>query len=227
MTRGASLLATVAAVSFVAGPLLAHVGALPARSGFMLFGLGGLLGMIAVVVGIVAAARGADAGLSLVVAGAVTVTFLAIALPARRFPPINDITTDTANPPRFVTAATLSANQGRDLRYPGVTFAEQQRAGYPDLAPLQLALPVDEAFTRVETAARRLPDTEITRVDRAAYAIEGLTTTRLFRFHDDFVIEVRPDGSGSVVHMRSKSRDGKGDIGANAARIKALFAMLR
>ena len=44
---------------------------------------------------------------------------------------------------------------------------------------------------------------------------------------DDFVIEVRPNGTGSIVQMRSKSRQGKGDVGANAARIKALFAKLR
>ena len=42
-----------------------------------------------------------------------------------------------------------------------------------------------------------------------------------------FVIEVRPGDHGSVVAMRSKSRDGKGDIGANAKRIEALFAQLR
>ena len=69
--------------------------------------------------------------------------------------------------------------------------------------------------------------TEITRSDPAAHALEGISTTRLFRFHDDFVVEVRADDGGSVVQMRSKSRDGKGDIGANAARIKALFAQLR
>ena len=41
------------------------------------------------------------------------------------------------------------------------------------------------------------------------------------------VVEVRPDGTGSVVQMRSKTRDDKGDIGANAARIETLFAKLR
>ncbi len=55
--------------------------------------------------------------------------------------------------------------------------------------------------------------------------IEGVDTSWLFRFKDDFVIEVRPDGAdGSLVHMRSKSRDGKGDVGANAKRIRAFFA---
>ena len=219
-------LATAGAVLFVAGPFLAHIGALPALGGFMMFDLGGFLGLIALVLGIIGAVRGAGFGRGLALGGAVTVVFLAIALPAGKFPPINDITTDTVNPPQFVSAAALPANQGRDMKYPGGTFTEQQRAGYPDLVPLPLALPVDEAFKRVETAAHSLPDTEITRVDPAAHAIEGTSTTYLFRFHDEFVVEVRTDGSGSVVQMRSKSRAGKGDIGANAARIKALFAKL-
>jgi uncharacterized protein (DUF1499 family) len=49
----------------------------------------------------------------------------------------------------------------------------------------------------------------------------------LFHFKDDFVIEVRPsDGGGSRIEMRSKSRDGISDFGANARRIRAFFAML-
>jgi len=226
MVRWTTSLATAAVVLFVVGPLLAHFGALPALGGFMIFDLGGLCGLIAVVMGIIGAVRGAGAGRGLLLGGAITVAFLAIAVPSRKFPPINDITTDTANPPQFVSAAALPANQGRDMKYPGVTFAEQQRAGYPNLGPLRLAIPVDEAFKRVEVAAHGMPNTEITRVDVAAHALEGTSTTSLFRFHDDFVIAVRPDGAGSIVQMRSKSRDGRGDIGANAARIQALFARL-
>jgi uncharacterized protein (DUF1499 family) len=226
MALWAFRLATVGAVLFVVGPLLAHIGVLPALDGFLVFGLGGIVGLIALVVGIIGAVRGGGTGRGLALSGALTAVFLALALPGRTVPRINDITTDTTNPPQFVSAATLPANQGRDMSYPGAAFAEQQRAGYPDLAPLKLALPADEAFERVAAAARSLPDTEITRVDVRGHAIEGTSTTRVFRFHDDFVIEVRPDGTGSVVQMRSKSRDGKGDVGANAARIKALFAKL-
>ena len=43
--------------------------------------------------------------------------------------------------------------------------------------------------------------------------------TRLFRFVDDVVIRVRPRGAGSVVDLRSNSRVGGGDLGANAERI--------
>ncbi len=225
--RWASLLGAAGAVLFATGPLLAHLGAVPPRLGFAVFGLGGLLGIAALVTGVVAAFVGSGIGAGLALGAVVSVTFLSIAMPARKVPTINDITTDTANPPQFIKAGSLDANQGRDMRYPGASFAEQQRAGYPDLAPLRLALAPDEAFKRVEAAARQTPGWEITRDDAAARTLEGTDTTWLFRFKDDFVIEARPQDGGSVVQMRSKSRDGKGDIGTNAARIEAFFARLR
>ncbi len=224
--RWAAVLGSAAVTGFIGGPVLAHVYIVPAMAGFVLFDLGGFLGVAALIAGIVAAVRGAGLSLGFVLGVLITATFLAVALPAGKFPPINDITTDTTNPPQFVKAATLDANVGRNLGYPGAAFAEQQRAGYPELGPLQMNLPADEAFRRVVAAAKRMPAWEVTRMDPAASALEGTATSRLFRFQDDFAVEVRPQGNGSVVHMRSKSRDGKGDIGANAARIKAFFASL-
>ena len=52
-------------------------------------------------------------------------------------------------------------------------------------------------------------------------------TTRIFRFVDDVVVRVRPaEGGGAIVDVRSKSRDGRGDLGANAARIRAFAEKL-
>ena len=227
--RWASVLGTAAAVAFVGGPFLAHFRIVPAIAGFGLFALGGLLGIVTLVAGIVGAFRrgwGA-AATSLGLGGLISAIFVLVAIPGRRVPPINDITTDTANPPQFVKAGSLPANQGRDMAYPGTSFAEQQRAGYPDLAPLTLSVPPDEAFQLVQAAAKQMPDWEVTRVDASARALEGIATSRLFRFQDDFVIEVRPHDGGSVIEMRSKSRNGKGDVGANAARINSVFGKLK
>jgi uncharacterized protein (DUF1499 family) len=225
--RWASLLGFAGATLFALGPLLAHLSLVPALAGFALFGVGGLLAIVALIIGAIAALRGAGLGAGLALGAVVSVTFLAIAMPAGKVPRINDITTDTTNPPQFVKAGSLEGNQRRDMRYPGASFAEQQRAGYPDLGPLRIEEAPDEAFKRVQSVARQMPTWEITRDDAAARALEGVDTTRLFRFKDDFVIEVRAQDGGSVVQMRSKSRDGKGDIGANAARIEAFLAKLR
>ena len=42
-------------------------------------------------------------------------------------------------------------------------------------------------------------------------------------FRDDIVIRIRPDGSGSKVDIRSKSRVGRSDLGVNARRIRELI----
>jgi uncharacterized protein (DUF1499 family) len=222
----AAAIGGAAVVGFIGGPVLAHFYILPAMAGFVLLDLGGLLGVAALIAGVVAVVRGAGLRLGFVLGLLLTATFLVVALPARKFPAINDISTDTVNPPQFVKAASLGANAGRNLTYPGDAFAEQQRGSYPDLGPLPMQLPTDEAFRRVVAAAKQMPAWEITRVDPAARALEGVATSWLFRFQDDFVVEVRPHGDGSAVQMRSKSRDGKGDLGANGARIKAFFARL-
>jgi uncharacterized protein (DUF1499 family) len=223
----AARLGIAAVVAFVVGPVLAHLGVLPALGGFALFGLGGLLGIVATVVGVIGAVRGGGIGIGFISGVVVAVVFVSIAVSRPRVPQINDITTDTTNPPQFVAAGSISANQGRDMKYPGPSFTEQQRAGYPDLAPLQLAASPDEVYKRVEATARQMPTWQVTRTDPAARAVEGVDTTWLFQFKDDFVIEVRPQDGGSVVQMRSKSRDGKGDVGANAARIKAFLGKLQ
>jgi uncharacterized protein (DUF1499 family) len=142
-------------------------------------------------------------------------------------PRINDITTDTANPPAFVHAQTLPENDGRDMAYPGEEFARQQRDGYGEIEPVQVALPPDETFRRVAAAARSTDGWVITREDPANRALEGYETSRIFRFKDDFVIVVRDANGQSVVHMRSKSRDGQGDVGANAKRIRSFLARIK
>ena len=51
--------------------------------------------------------------------------------------------------------------------------------------------------------------------------------TSICGFDDDIAIRVRPgDGGNSRVDIRSKSRDGKGDLGVNAMRIRAFVSAL-
>lgn len=129
-------------------------------------------------------------------------------------PYINDITTDTERPPQFVPPKT----------YPGY-FAELQQIGYPDLHPLELALPPTQAFSRAAQTARGL-GWKITALDESAGRIEAVVTTRWFGFKDDVVIRITSVGAGSRVDMRSKSRLGRSDAGANAHRIQEFLARL-
>ena len=67
---------------------------------------------------------------------------------------------------------------------------------------------------------------ELVEADAAGGRIEATDTTFWFRFKDDVVIRVRPEGRGSRVDIRSLSRVGGGDAGTNARRIRAFVTRL-
>ena len=64
---------------------------------------------------------------------------------------------------------------------------------------------------------------EIVAVDRGAGLVEATATTFWFGFKDDIVVRVVGDGEGSKIDLRSMSRVGQSDVGANAARITDFF----
>ena len=230
--RVSTWLGRLAVLAVLVGPALAHFELVAPLTGFVMFGAGLLLAVLCLLFGLVALAvgpagtRGATGGGMLPGLLVILAVFVASGA-GQSVPSINDITTDTANPPSFVHAGTLPENAGRNMAYPGEEFALQQREGYGEIAPAQLALPPDETFRRVAAAARSMDGWVITREDPSARAVEGYDTTWLFRFKDDFVIEVRDANGQSVVQMRSKSRNGKGDVGANAKRIRTFLGGLK
>ena len=136
--------------------------------------------------------------------------------------PIHDITTNMDDPPEFSDTVRNAPGRQNGVDYPdgGETVPEQQRIAYPDLAPIELDLSPSQALERAQRVAEGLGWT-VTAVDRETGIVEAFDVTRFFRFVDDVVIRVRPQGAGSVVDLRSNSRVGGGDLGANAGRIRA------
>lgn len=57
--------------------------------------------------------------------------------------------------------------------------------------------------------------------------LEATATSRLFGFVDDVVVRIRPLNGGARVDVRSTSRVGRSDLGANAERILAFSDRLR
>ena len=110
------------------------------------------------------------------------------------------------------------------MSYPA-DFVLQVRSAYPDLAPLRLESAPDAALERAVAAAESL-GWQIAARDAGAGAFYARDVTGIFRFVDDVAVRVRPDGDGSKIDVRSKSRDGQGDLGANAARIRALLSTI-
>jgi len=221
-----------AMIGFAGAPVLIQLGVVGPGAGWGIFMLAILLGLIATLVGAIAlfvtrgGAPGRERARMGTVLGVAIVGVVALAgSGAFGLPMINDITTDTADPPVFVAAAELEGNRGRDLSYPVEAFAPLQKAAYPDLAPLRLEATPEEAFRRVEAAVGEL-GWEITRADPAAGSLEATKTSGIFRFVDDIAIRIRPDGEVAIVDVRSKSRLGRGDLGANAAHIRALQDLL-
>jgi hypothetical protein len=144
---------------------------------------------------------------------------------AKSLPNIHDVTTDTRDPPAFVTLLPLRRSSPNGADYGGPETAAQQRKGYPSIATPVVALPPPQAFERALAAAREM-GWEIAAADPAAGRIEATDTTLWFGFKDDIVIRVRPDSAGSRIDVRSVSRVGTSDVGANARRIQKYLSRL-
>ncbi len=144
---------------------------------------------------------------------------------ARLLPLIHDVSTDTIDPPVFIAVLPLRANALNSADYGGPDIAEKQRAGYPDIAPQLLEVPPSEAFSCAESAARDM-GWEIVALAPEDGRVEATATTPWWGFKDDVVIRIRARQGGSLVDVRSVSRVGMSDLGANAARIRKFQARL-
>jgi uncharacterized protein (DUF1499 family) len=144
---------------------------------------------------------------------------------AKAVPPIHDISTDLGDPPAFVALMPVRTQAPNGAAYGGPDIAAQQQKAYPDIVPKTISAPPREAMQRALDAARSL-GWEVVASDSTAGRIEATDTTRWFGFKDDVVIRIRPEGTGSRVDVRSVSRVGRSDVGANAARIREYLAKL-
>jgi uncharacterized protein (DUF1499 family) len=110
--------------------------------------------------------------------------------------------------------------------YPGRQVAELQRGAYPDIVPLALPAGAPRAFELAMAQVRQRGWTVVSGVPEEG-RIEATAESRLYGFIDEVTIRVRPSGTGSIVDMRSRSRLGRIDRGANARRIRAYLTDLR
>ncbi len=143
----------------------------------------------------------------------------------RSLPMIHDITTDVVDPPAFQAILPLRADAPNPPEYEGEEIARQQREAYPEIQPLVTdAYPAIVFEHALETA--RAQGWDIVAADPERAMIEATDTTFWFGFQDDVVIRVSAEGEGARVDVRSKSRVGLSDVGANAARIRVFMERL-
>lgn len=228
MLKAALVLGVAAAADILAAPALAHFGILRPLHGFLLWLSAGLLGLLAAILGGIALAtgQGPRAWIAIVLGLAGLALPALLLVNARGVPRLNDVTTDLDDPPVFLAAKEIPENRGRDLSYPEA-FKKPVRESYGDLAPVVRDVPAATLFAKARETAEAMPGWQVTAADPAAGRIEAVAVSSLWQFRDDVVIRVREDGpSRSRLDVRSKSRDGQGDFGANAARIRAFVSKL-
>jgi uncharacterized protein (DUF1499 family) len=145
-----------------------------------------------------------------------------IMVPASAVPVIHDISTDIVDPPVFNAVVPLRGAGSNPLTRDAQVDAQQQ-AGYHALAGMESTLDPASALQRAENTARAL-GWNVIAVDSASGTLEASETTLWFGFTDDVVVRVRATAGGSLIDLRSVSRVGHGDLGANARRIQRFLA---
>lgn len=250
LIRIAFIVAIGAAIVLAVGALGTRLGILPSMIGLALLGGALLLSVLALLVGVLSLlwtlvsdrAQLGQAAIAVLVAG------LVIGLPAamlgpqlqNRGPTMHDITTDIQNPPEFSAVMPargedsnsvdykskfIAAGPGGDLA--GKSYAEVQAEFFPDIQPVILSLPKDQAFSKALDAAKA-QGWEIVSEAPNTGRIEATDTTTWMRFKDDVVIRLTEQGgSETKIDVRSSSRMGEGDMGKNAARVRAYIAALQ
>lgn len=137
-------------------------------------------------------------------------------------PSIHDITTDTQNPPQFTAIKLLRTDAVNSTDYGGPEVAAQQQQAYPDIVPRTLPAPPAQVFSQAQATAQDM-GWKIVVADATTHRIEATDTTRWFGFKDDIVIRITAQDGGSRIDVRSLSRVGRSDLGANARRIRAFL----
>ena len=154
-------------------------------------------------------------------------------------PFIHDVTTDFDDPPQIVAAALLPRKNPPEYRGDdplpyddsGKTVAEAQREAFLLIKPIYVRSDIDGA----KGAALKVINSmgmEILAQGEApggGYAIESVATSRFFGFKDDFIVRLRPGkhDDETRVDLRSQSRVGLSDLGANAKRVRIFMEKFR
>lgn len=109
-----------------------------------------------------------------------------------------------------------------EAEFDTATHESPKDTPYPMLAPLVTAAAPDAAYTAALAAVESRGWTVVL-ADPEAGTIEATEESFWFGFKDDVMIRVRSDEMGARVDVRSTSRVGLSDLGANAKRIRNLL----
>jgi hypothetical protein len=240
LARWASRLAIFSAALIVIGVALHRLTSFPTPVAvnllFVGFAFAGLAVLLALVALVQIWRRGyagtASAALGIALPAVLAAWPLTFVPAYLRQAPLNDVTTDLANPPRFAALAKQRAGAAGSAAYQAQRFAELQQKTYPDLRTMIMERSSEEAFELVEEAVRKLrwrvasAEPPTARPLRPGI-LEATDQTLVLGFTDDIAIRVDGNASRSRIDVRSASRYGKRDLGQNANRVRRFFTELQ
>lgn len=209
--------------------------ATPAALNLLAVSIGGLiLAIIVALVGIVRIWFGGQIGAGAAFA-AIAIALVGLALPAYYFsqffllPRLNDVETTPRQPMHFSQLAAQRPADANRIVEPDLAAAEIQEKAYPDLRPMELERSVTETFDIVHEAVKRIGWTIALNEPPGEQPgrIEATDRTMIMGFTDDVLVRVNGDDTHAFIDVRSVSRYGLHDLGANADRIRELFAEVK
>ncbi|HET7211423.1 MAG TPA: DUF1499 domain-containing protein [Methyloceanibacter sp.] len=163
---------------------------------------------------------------------AIIIACLGLAAPAfflgqaALLPRLNDIATSPDEPLAFNTLLSQRPADANPIKDPDAAQIDAQVEAYPDLGPMVLERAAPEVFSLVNEAVERrgwtIASSE-TPGETGIGRIEATDQSLVMGFTDDVIVQVKGDDTHAVIDVRSVSRYGLHDLGANAARIRALF----
>ena len=164
---------------------------------------------------------------------AIFIALLGLAVPlfyaskAVLLPRLTEVATAPDKPLALGTLTDLRPSGANPVAAPEPAAIKAQIEAYPDIGPMVLERSAPEVFNLVQEAVGRLEWTVAlseTPGETGIGRIEATDKSLMMGFTDDVVIQVKGDDAHAVIDVRSVSRYGLHDFGANAARIRALFA---
>jgi Protein of unknown function (DUF1499) len=156
-----------------------------------------------------------------------------LAVVAFALPPINQVSTDLASPPPFMLSTKArAARAGAEPPPLDDETRAAQRAAYPDLETVKVEMDSSEAYRLSLSVASdlgwRILDAEPPNLAGDGSAlIEATDRSLFFGLVSDIAIRIRPGATRTAIDVRSVSRIGKHDFGANAARIRRFIAAVK
>lgn len=174
---------------------------------------------------------------------------------ASALPPLHDIQTDWSDPIAFSeTLMTARAADGQtnpvldaptvpdyaEARWPGTSGrlvseiqeeAESKDGGKSTVYPTMESLYFDQSPADIADAAEQLMkrrgwEIVSTGATDNGFLVEATATSGWFGFKDDVAVRIRPSRGATEVDIRSTSRVGLSDLGANSKRVYGLMVEL-